>query len=86
MKLLKLELPGGSGVHNNKPSMEGSMDIFWNCTICQLISFSVGVVRDENQPYSKTWWQCHRFLEIGAIFVCWLIFFHKLGQIGQINQ
>ena len=29
----KLEFLGGGGVQNKKPSMEGSMDIFWNCTL-----------------------------------------------------
>ena len=32
----KLEFPEGIGVQNKKPSMGGSMDIFWNCTILPL--------------------------------------------------
>ena len=34
----KLEFPGGTGVQNKKTFCGGSMDIFWNCTIC-LIKF-----------------------------------------------
>ena len=29
----KPEFPGGRGMQNNKPSVGGSVDIFWNSTI-----------------------------------------------------
>ena len=33
----KLEFPGGRGVQNKKPSVGGSMDIFWNCTLTSFV-------------------------------------------------
>ena len=53
---------GGGGCKTKNLPWGGVWIFFWNCRICQPISFSVGVARDENQPYSKTRWQCHRFL------------------------